>query len=186
MSLEAKLAAPVVQLNVCCGRHVLDKWINIDVTPSAHKKAQGRVPDVLADMRQIPLPDGCADELMCIHGIEHVLPWEADVALKEWLRLLKPGGRLVLELPDLAKCCENLLSGYMVRDKHPDQMGLWGIYGDSTLGDPHMMHRYGYTPQSMREKLHANGYVEISDARPEWHAAGAVRRDMRLTATKPR
>lgn len=174
-----------MKLNVCCGRHVLGAgWTNVDAVVSNHPKARGRKPEILADMRSIPLPDACADELMCIHGIEHVLPWEADEAVREWGRLLKVGGKLVIECPDLIKCCRNVLSGYQVAGKHPDQMGVWGLYGDDTLRDPFMMHRYAYSPASMARLLERNGFTEIKEESPQWHAAGARMRDMRMVAVK--
>src|SRR5690606_36093583 len=118
-----------MKVNVCSGRHVLPGWVNVDVVVSTHKKAKGP-PEILADMRKIPLPDNSADELMCIHGIEHVVPWEAKKALLEWRRILKPGGLLVIECPDLLKCCKNLIAGFTLPGKHPDQYGMWGLYGD--------------------------------------------------------
>lgn len=173
-----------MKINVCCGRHVLDGWTNVDTVVSTHPKARGRKPEILADMGDIPLPDECADELMCIHGIEHVLPWEAEEAVKEWYRLLKKGGRLVIECPDLIKCCKNVISGYQVAGKHPDQMGLWGLYGDWTLRDPFMMHRYSYSPASMRALLERGGFIGCKEERPQWHSAGASMRDMRMVAHK--
>lgn len=173
-----------MKINVCSGRHVLKGWTNVDAVVSNHPKVSGP-PDIIADMRKIPLPDNCADELMCIHGVEHVQPYEADEALQEWRRLLKPGGLLILECPDLIKCCENVLSGYTVPGKHPDQFGIFGLYGDYRPRDPFMTHRFAYSPKSMRAKLELNGYVDIQDGIPEWHAAGRYKRDMRITARKP-
>jgi SAM-dependent methyltransferase len=174
-----------MRLNVCAGRHLLDGWTNIDVAPSPHKKAGGRPPDILADMRSIPLPDGCADEVMCIHGIEHIEPWEADVALLEWHRLLMPGGMLVLECPNLLKCCQNVLENYHQPGKHPDQFGMWGLFGDATLRDPYMLHRWAYTPASLEVKLKAAGFVDAIEEVTQWHLTGQKRRDMRMTARKP-
>jgi predicted SAM-dependent methyltransferase len=173
-----------MKINVCAGRHLLEGWTNVDAVVSTHPKAKGRKPDILADMASIPLPDECADELMCIHGIEHVYSWEAEDAIKEWHRLLKVGGKVVIECPDLIKCCKNLLSGYKVSDKHPDQMGMYGIYGDHTLKDPFMMHKNGWTPTTMRALLDRHGFTDIQEERPQWHAAGASMRDMRMVARK--
>lgn len=175
-----------MKLNICCGRHLLDDgWTNIDAVVSDHPKAKGRKPDILADMGSIPLPDGCAEVIQVIHGIEHVLPWDAEKAVKEWHRLLKSSGKLIIECPDLIKCCKNVLSGYKVEGKHPDQMGLWGIFGDKTLLDPYMMHRYAYTPASMREMLEGGGFIDCQEETPQWHRAGALMRDMRMVARKP-
>lgn len=184
MTLEDKLAQPIVRLNVCAGRQCLPDYVNVDVVVSTHKRAKGP-PDVFADMRSIPLPDGIADEVMCIHGIEHVVVWEADKALLEWRRLLKPGGRVVIECPDLIKCCQNVLSGMTVPGKHPDQFGLWGLFGDDTTKDEFMTHRYAYSPKTLRAKLQACGFDDVREEVPLWHTGGALRRDMRMTARKP-
>lgn len=184
MKLEEKLLQPVVRVNVCAGRQCLPEYINVDVAISTHPKAKGP-PDILADMRSIPLPDNCADEVMCIHGIEHVVVWEAKKALREWLRILKPGGQVVIECPDLLKCCKNILTGLVVPGKHPDQFGLWGLFGDDTTFDEFMTHRYAYSPKSLRHTLAEAGFVEMRDEAPRWHAGGAVRRDLRMTARKP-
>lgn len=174
-----------LKINACCGRHVLEGWTNVDVVPSTHKKARGKVPEILADARSVPLPDGCADEIMCIHGFEHFYPWEASDLLREWLRLLRPGGVLVLEMPDVIKCAENLISGFALPGKDPLQFNMWGLYGDPGTKDPFMMHKWGWHPASLRQALKQHGFADIADESPQWHAAGSVRRDMRMTARKP-
>lgn len=173
-----------MRLNVCCGRHVLEGWTNVDIVASTNPKARGRVPQVLADVRSIPLPDGCADELMCIHGFEHFFVWEAPDLLREWRRLLRPGGRLILELPDVVKCALNLVERYTVKDKHPDQYSMWGIYGDPTTSDPFMMHKWGWHPGTLIPFLEQHGFVDAAEGEPQWHAGGKTRRDMRITARR--
>lgn len=171
-----------MKLNVCCGRQVLEGWTNIDVAPSPETK---KVPDLLAPATQIPLADGCADVLMVIHGFEHLYRWECDVALDEWKRLLRSGGQLILELPDLFRCCQNVLNGYTIFGRDPEQYGMWGLYGDPRLNDPHMVHRWGWTPKTLRKILQEHGYTNITDRETQWHPAGRVNRDMRIEATKP-
>lgn len=171
-----------MRLNVCCGKRYRDGWTNVDIVASP----DGPPPDILAHAQSIPLPDGCAEELMCIHGWEHFYRWEVEAVITEWKRLLAPNGLLVLELPDLIKCCENILSGYNRNGiGHPDQYGMWGLYGDPRLGDPYMNHRWGWTPKTLRVFLKGQGFVEIIDAETQWHPAGRMRRDMRIEARKP-
>lgn len=174
-----------MRINVCAGRHVLEGWTNVDVVASAHPKAKGRVPEILADMRSIPLPDGCADEILCVHGLEHVFEWEADEALAEWFRLLKHGGMVAIEVPNLIKCCINIIEDYKLPNKHPDQMGLFGIFGDHTLRDPYMMHKNAFTPKSLSCKLENAGFKAIREEQPQYHGAGRLRRDLRMVARKP-
>ena len=169
-----------MKLNLGCGRHVLDGWTNIDVQVSPRAK---RPPEVLCDLKNIPLSNECATEAMAIHVLEHFYYWDALKVLVEWQRLLKPGAILVLELPDLAKCCRNLLEARPGKG-HPDQLSMWGIYGDPRDEDPYMVHRWGWTPKTLRDVLKTLGFVDIREEPTQWHSSGKLHRDMRLVAKK--
>lgn len=165
-----------MRINVGCGEKRLRGYIGVDVV------ARGAA-DIVAPAHAIPLDDGVADEVLAIHLLEHMYPWEAEKALTEWKRLLKPGGKLMLELPNLKKCIENILSGFQKDGKHPDQMGWWGLFGDGRSEDSYMMHRYGYTPASLTELLQRHGFIEITETPTQFHRTGKLHRDMRIEAT---
>jgi hypothetical protein len=168
-----------LRLNLGCGRHVLDGWFNVDV--SANPKAK-RAPDLLSDVKQIALPDECANEIMAIHLWEHLYRWECDAAIREWRRLLAVGGKLVLEMPDLFKFCANILEGR--QGKSPDQIGMWGLYGDPTQCDPYMTHRWGWTFSTLAPFLEANGFANVTEETTQWHRVGRDVRDFRVVATR--
>lgn len=170
-----------MRLNVGCGARVLDGWVNCDIVrnPSAP-----RDPEILCDAKVIPLPDGCADTLMAIHVFEHFYRWEVESVLREWRRLLRPGGALILELPNLVKCCENYLSGLKRGGKDPDQLARWGIYGDPRTGDKYMCHPWGYSPQELMGLLQDNGFRGATERPTQFHPAGRKHRDMRIEAVK--
>ena len=173
-----------MRINFWCGRQVLDGWFNVDAvrSPKAPRDPElihavdfhrdGRVANPL------PLDDGCASELQAMHAIEHVYAWEAPYLLDEWSRLLKAGGRLVLELPNLEAAARNLLQGL------GHQMSMWPLYGDPGHKDPYMTHRWGYTPTTICELVQRCGFVDIQLKPPQTHGARA-NRDMRLEARKP-
>lgn len=163
-----------MRLNLGCGKMLLDGFVNIDIQQNPKAK---RPIDLTADVRNVPLSDECADEVHAYHVIEHFHRWETDAVLAEWKRLLKPGGRLVLELPDLEKACRNLLAG------DTDQMSYWGIYGDPSHRDPFMCHPWGFTPRTMRQLLEAGGFLDIKFLPPETHGR-RIKRDMRVEARK--
>ncbi len=55
------------------------------------------IADLHFDIMQIPLPDNTYDWVICNHVLEHV---ENDIdAMKEILRILKPGGKAILQVP---------------------------------------------------------------------------------------
>lgn len=167
-----------MKLNVGCGRMVLDGWFNIDIVQSPKAK---RPIDLKADVRSIPLEDGCADVLMALHVIEHFYHWEVQALLAEWKRLLKPGGKIILELPNLEAACRNYLK-YRNTDK-VHQMAMWPFYGDPTHKDEFMCHRWGYDPDSLSSELIKAGFRKVRIAKPETHGRRA-NRDMRVEAMK--
>jgi SAM-dependent methyltransferase len=65
-------------------------FINIDTATS---------PDVVSDVSAVPLPDECADCVLCTEVLEH-LP-NPGACVGEARRLLRPGGRLIVSVPFL-------------------------------------------------------------------------------------
>lgn len=171
-----------MRINFGCGKQTWDGWYCIDAV--RHPKAT-RDPDLLyvaefdgGEIRNpVPLPDECADEVNSFHFIEHIFRWQSPAMLREWHRLLKPGGVLVLELPNLEAACRNLLAGM------DDQMCMWPIYGDWSHMDPYMMHKHGYTPKTIKALLAECGFKDIVMKPPRTHGARA-NRDMRVEARK--
>jgi predicted SAM-dependent methyltransferase len=169
-----------MKINFGCGKATNPDFFNIDAV--AHADA---APDLLYEMRfdagklieQIPLPDECADELHSYHVVEHFYRFDVDAVVAEWKRLLRPGGRLVLELPNLEAAARNLLAG------RGDQMAMWPIYGDWNHCSPYMCHKFGYTPLTITGLLADHGFKKISVLPPQTHKR-RTDRDMRVEAIK--
>lgn len=170
-----------LRLNIGAGSRRPEGYFHCDIeeSPDAPKTL-----DLVCDAKAIPLPDGCASEVMAIHVFEHFYRWQSEGVLREWARLLRPGGRLVLELPNLRKCCENYLSGLKRGGKDPDQLARWGIYGDPRTGNHYMNHPWGFDPPELIELLKANGFRKAREYVTQFHPAGREHRDMRIEAVK--
>lgn len=173
-----------MKINVAAGKQTWEGFFCIDAVQ--HPKAS-RALDLLfafefeadgALTAQIDLQDGCADEVHCYHFIEHVTQWQAGAVVRELGRLLKPGGLLVMECPDIEKAARNLLAGMN------DQMVMWPLYGDPGHKDHFMTHRWGYTPATLGALLAGCGFERIVHGQPVTHGARA-NRDMRVEARKP-
>lgn len=149
-----------VRLNLGCGDKILEGYINVDFTEAR----KGSRPDVIADLRALSFEQNYADEILSIHVIEHFYPWETDALLNHWRNILKPGGVIVLECPNILTAAEMLL-------KEPDraakangkdgQLAMWPLYGDPAWKDPLMCHRWGYTPTTLIDLLQSCGFRNV-------------------------
>lgn len=171
-----------VKLNLGCGDKILPGYINVDV---AQERA-GKQPDVICDVRNLDkFSSDHADEILAVHVVEHFWRWEVVDILKEWVRVLKPGARMVLECPNLQSACEEFL-------RNPDagslpgkegQRTMWVLYGDPGWKDPLMIHRWGYTPLSLARVMHEAGLVKLQQEPAQFKLREP--RDMRITGEKP-
>ena len=172
-----------MKLNLGCGDKILDGYVNVDV---AEARA-GKRPDVLCDLHALrQFADDTADEILSVHVVEHFWRWEVVGVLKEWARVLKPGGVMILECPNLQSACEAFLAN---PDLHsgPGQEGqrtMWVFYGDPAWRDPLMVHRWGYTPRSLAYVMHEAGLVNLRQEPARFKLREP--RDMRVVGEKPR
>ena len=171
----------IVRLNLGCGDKILEGYINVDVA----SERVGKLPDVVCDIRKLDnFRDNFADEILAVHVVEHFWRWEVFEILKEWVRVLKPGGRMILECPNLKSACEEFLKNV---DKHsqPGQEGqrtMWVFYGDPAWQDPLMVHRWGYTPLSLAQVMFESGLDNLLQEPAQYKLREP--RDMRITGRK--
>jgi len=165
-----------VKLNLGCGNKHLQGFVNVDMANNWCE----RKPDLEADVRSLGLPAAYADEIHAYHVFEHFYRYEADDILADWVRILKPGGKLVLELPCLDKILG--LFDYFHKTGKDLQYNLtmWGLYGDPGYENPAMVHRWCYAEAELTDMMERCG-LKVSSHKPETHQPV---RDMRLEGIK--
>ena len=93
------------RLHLGCGIVKLSGYINIDADPNVN-------PDMVLDLTT-PLPylDNSIDEIITYHFIEHLRRGQAENLIKECYRILKKGGFLTIECPDILEICRAFVKG---------------------------------------------------------------------------
>ena len=171
----------VVKLNLGCGDKILKGYINIDTASSR----LGNKPDVIADIRDLKnIKTSIADEILAVHVIEHFYHWEVSNLLEGWKRVLKTGGKIVLECPNLLYACKMLVDD-PIKAALPGkegQMSMWPLYGDPSWKDSLMCHKWAYTPQSLMLVLKNAGFKDIKQEAAQFKLREP--RDMRITGIK--
>jgi len=170
----------MIKLNLGCGDKILQNYINVDV---ASQRA-GKKPDIICDIRKLTFNDNYADEILSVHVIEHFWRWEVSEILLEWIRVLKPGGKLILECPNLQSACEEFLKSpkTLSGEGQEGQRTMWVFYGDPKWKDPLMVHRWGYTPDSLGELMSQVGLINIRQEAAQFKLREP--RDMRMVGEK--
>jgi SAM-dependent methyltransferase len=160
-----------VRLNLGCGKKHFVGYINIDF-PNSYCSVK---PDLECDIRTLPYEDNSVDEITAIHVFEHFYLWEAPKILDEWARVLKPGGKLALELP-----CLNKVIGFLNQNPLSLRNTMFALYGDPGYEAPEMVHKWCYSREHLTAML-AHRFQDIKEGRCQFHVP---ERDMRLVAFK--
>jgi predicted SAM-dependent methyltransferase len=149
---KARLLIPAdgnLRLHLGCGKVRLEGFVNID-----HRATSAT--DLECDILQLPFDDNTAARIETYHVIEHLGRHEAVRAVREWHRVLAPGGVLVIECPDFDTACCEYLNG---RQERIDNIfGLQRFDGDS--------HRFGYNFPRLEGLLAECGFQSIVQQPP--------------------
>ena len=143
---------PFVGINAGSGQRPFPQkngWINMDVQPLSYEDV---VPDMVADMRNMPFPDEYADCVVSHHTLEHLGCGEADAFIMEAYRVLKPGGKLIIALPDIKALARRFLLGQI--SEYIFLVNMMGAYH----GNEADRHKWHYTKDSLTELLNNNGH----------------------------
>ncbi len=82
------------------GKEVKEGWEILDAIPAAHVDHVGNARDLTR------FPDATFAELYASHVLEHFdFKDEIAAVLREWRRVLKPGGTLYVSVPDMERLC---------------------------------------------------------------------------------
>jgi predicted SAM-dependent methyltransferase len=111
--------------------------------------------DIVADVRKLPFPDGEADGIVNRNLIEHFGRNEIKPLLKEWSRVLKQGGFLMVETVDMG----------MLMDKWkdiPEENLLDGILGAQTYAEN--FHKMIFTREILERFLTESG-MEVKEVK---------------------
>jgi len=105
---------------------------------------------------ELPHQTASVDEILSEHSLEHIGKYEVPRALAEWSRVLRPGGRLLMNLPNLEWCMKAWLAA-------PEEV-RWGWQLDTIFGlqdHPGEYHKTGFTAPRLFQLLSEAGFSDI-------------------------
>jgi predicted SAM-dependent methyltransferase len=139
LAVEAKL-----KLDIGSGEFRYQDYTTVDLfDPHA---------DVQADMGDLPFPDGSVSDIWASHVLEHQKPNLVQPTLREWLRVLAPGGVARIMTPDLDYACRAWLER-----KSGAQSMIFGMYEGHG-----QVHYLGWGAVELRDELQAAGFEVLT------------------------
>jgi len=141
-----------------------NEWeeIRLDIDPNVN-------PDVIGSLTDMSsVTSSSVDAVFSSHNLEHVFPHEASTVLKEFARVLKPSGFLILYCPDLLSVAEGIVQNGLENPLYISPAGpispidiLYGHRDAMERGNLYMAHKCGFTWETLNQKLHQSGFSMV-------------------------
>jgi GT2 family glycosyltransferase len=119
---------------------------------------------IKADITTLDLDDNSVDELLAIHVFEHLNVYHSIAILKNWCRILKPDGKLIMEMPDINRLCERFVSAN-TKERYGILNAIYGSVNTTNEGDPSNItapHLWGWYDEILRDHLVGAGFTNIT------------------------
>ena len=147
-----------LKLNLGCGPNRIEGYIGVDIIP-------GPTVDIVASIDKLPYKDEEVDAIIAEHVIEHLTYYQFNRAMAEWHRVLKKGGTLEIECPDLLEWCKLFVASNEY-GRYTSHKGHWPIIahfyghqrGRNEAEEMSQVHKSGYTYEHLYDVLCGVGY----------------------------
>jgi predicted SAM-dependent methyltransferase len=207
---EVRVRTSPARINIASGAHVLPGYINFDnsiyllLVPlrrvlhhfvssqraeqierfyQAKKRASLFYRDCT---KPLDLPDNSINEVYCSHFLEHVYKGEASAIVKDFYRVLKKGGKLIIVVPDLEKYIAQYLQSEANHKRADDfikktllsveeRPSLWKTIVQFFRYSPN--HKWLYDEGSITALVKECGFVSVTSSK-EWEES------LRITAVR--
>lgn len=160
-------------LHVGCGAKRDDKlpqayigpsWqeIRLDINPAVK-------PDIVGDIRDLHMVKDCSfDVVYSSHNLEHLYFHEVQVTLREFHRVLKVGGEVLVACPDLQQVAKLIVEDKLMDPVFTPPSGpiapidmLYGYRPGLAKGNHFMAHKTGFTATSLKRELERADFENI-------------------------
>lgn len=140
-----------MKLHLGCGKRYLPGFVHIDIADFPHI-------DYKAEVNLLPfIEDQTVDEIYSSHTFEYFDRLEAPQVLNEWQRVLKPGGRLYLTVPDFDSLIQIYGKSGELKNIIGPLFGKWVNAGDT----PPIFHKTVWNEIDLKGMLLENNFSDV-------------------------
>ncbi len=142
-----------------------DDWqeVRLDIDPTVE-------PDIVADITNLHMIENDSFEaIYSSHNLEHVYNHQVPVVLREFFRILKTGGGVVITLPDIQAIALHIAEGKLEEPLYRAPSGtpitaldmLYGLQSALREGKHYMQHKTAFTAKTLGRKMLNAGFCNI-------------------------
>jgi len=144
----------MVKIYFGCGLDKRAGYINVDIRKDVN-------PDVVWNLEVTPYPfqTESAEEILFKDSLEHISWRKIPDVIAECRRILRKGGRLLIQAPDMEEIARRVIF-----DMNNDwkAISFW-VYGEQDY--PENLHKSGFTIPSITRLLEENGFKVVKAVR---------------------
>ncbi len=127
-------------------------------------------PDIVNSMTDMHnVLDSSVDAVFSSHNIEHLYEYQVEIALKEFIRVLKPEGFALITCPDLMSTCKLIVEDKLNDIAYMSKAGgitpldiLYGHRLSIKAGNEFMCHKTGFTKKTLTAYFMNAGFETIA------------------------
>ena len=168
-----------LKLHLGCGQDYKEGWVNIDRSLLVKT-------DINSDFLNIKryFDYGSVDVVSMMHSISYLSLWEARIFFGDVFQLLKEGGVLEMEFPDISKC-GRILSGTQNIDEYIEAVrGVFAFDLNQTINkEKYKPYAFGWSAWHIENELTKAGFTCVRILDPLTHGQRSWR-DTRVEAVK--
>jgi len=134
-------------------RQAREGWKTFDIAPGPEVDFTGDCKDLSQ------FADGSVETIYASHVLEHV-PYNREMmkTLREWLRVLKPGGTVMISVPDLDTLCRLFVHPQLTPENRFEVMRM--MFGGQL--DAHDFHYVGFDWHILNSYLGKAGFERVA------------------------
>ena len=166
LGLDDPTAMNTRRIEIGPGPYPTSGFIHMDIFPwGPHLEAVG-------PMWALPFPNDWATDIRAIHALEHVHPSQLEDTLAEWRRVLAPGGKVLISVPNGPAIMEAFKRA-SVPEKWPLAGSLLGMYCGPELRDPRQLaarsdHQIVFDWDVLSWALETAGFSDVQNLSDDW------------------
>lgn len=144
--------------------HNDQEWeeVRLDINPEV-------TPDIIADITDMKnVPENGFDALYSSHNLEHLYAHQVAVALKEFYRVLRNNGHVLLTMPNIQQVGYYIASGKLESTIYTSPAGpitaldiMYGMGTHIAAGNTYMAHKTAFTAETLGRKLKNAGFRNV-------------------------